>query len=302
MKPHKVFDCAIIGGGPAGLSAALYLLRFQRKVVVFTHGDPRVTWAPRIHNLIGYPKGISGKSLLHHIDEQFHSYKKFKCIQAEVSVKKAKGGFEITDGKTQYFARKVILATGITDNQPNLKNLKTLRRKGLLRYCSICDGYEMTKQPIAVLANDDMGIQKALFIGTWTSKIKIIMPKSYKISAKRLSQIESLGMEVIPCDSITVTETKEQAKRGVIVRVDDRRKFYAKVIYVELGCEVNSKAFAGLHGLRKSKEGFLITTTEQKTSIKGLYAVGDCVNRLGQVSVGLGEAAIAASSVHEALA
>ncbi len=197
----------------------------------------------------------------------------------------------------------MILATGIHDVHPKVDNLIDLRRRGLLKYCSICDGYEVRDRPVAVLAQDDFGIQKALFIGHWTPHIRIYVPKDMKLAPQRVREIRALGAKVIRCDTLTMEpiESSTGGSPGLCVRADGRKPFACSVAYVELGSRVNDSAFKGLKKLRRSKEGFLITTTEQRTSIPGLFAVGACVNLLGQVSVAAGQAAVAATTIHNDL-
>ena len=157
------YDCVIIGGGPGGLVAALYLRRFRRKVLVINQGTPRAAWIPKTHNLIGYDRGISGRTLLARLHSQLDSVHTER-INNSATVLRSDDGFsvELEEGSSVR-ARKVILATGMEDVHPKIDNVVELRRKGLLRYCSICDGYEYRNQHLAVLAQDDAGLAKALF-------------------------------------------------------------------------------------------------------------------------------------------
>ena len=298
-KPHWDFECAILGGGPGGLACALYLLRFKRKVVLFQSGTPRVRWAPKIHNFLGHPDGVAGLKLLGDFKRQLKPYPEFKCVERTAHLKRLGKGFLITDERgVKYRVKKVVIATGVSDVQPALLNLDPLRRAGYLRYCSVCDGYEMCKQPIAVLAKDDEGIRKALFICTWTNEVKVFVPTHYVPSPRIHAEIIRSELQWIPCDDMQVRQDK---KRGGVWIEQGEDRFFATVLYVELGATVNSSAFRGIRGLHKSSEGYILASTEQRTSIRGLYAVGDCVNRLGQVSVALGQAAIAASNIHDEL-
>jgi thioredoxin reductase (NADPH) len=231
MKKTKEWDvdCAIIGGGPGGLACALYLLRFKRDVVLFQTGTPRVRWAPKIHNFLGHPDGVTGTELLKDFKRQLKAYPDFRMIEREAHVSRHKNGFLITDSSGKnYRAKKVVLATGVADVQPEIKNLDPLRKSGYLRYCSICDGYEMCKQPVAVLAKDDYGIQKALYICTWTHELKVFVPVHYQPAPRIRREIERMGLQLVPCSDMSIHISPD--KRGLLIREADE-DFFATVLY-----------------------------------------------------------------------
>jgi thioredoxin reductase (NADPH) len=292
------YECAIVGGGPGGLVSALYLSRFKRKVVLINNGKPRAAWIPKTQNLIGYDRGISGRLLLRRLHRQV-SRLGLEVIRGMAKVKRLRNGFEVETGESSLKTKTVILATGLTDFQPQLKNLVELRERGFLRYCSICDGYEYLNQPLSVLAKDDFGIQKALFIGHWTKDLTIIVPESLGLSSYRRKELNRLKVKIRPCRTLRIVPSSKQ--KGIDIYLDEEEPFFARASYVELGCRVNSEAFDGLKKIRRSQEGFLTTTIEQRTSIPNLFAVGDCVNVLGQISVAAGQAAVAATTIHNDL-
>jgi len=292
------FDTAVIGGGPGGLVSALYLRRFQRSVALIQHGRPRASWIPCTHNLIGYPNGISGQQLLHNLGRQLSDLG-LERIEAQAVVHPVWGGFSVETGQGQIRARTVILATGIEDKQPVIDNIPDLRERGLLRYCSICDGFEFRKTTIAVLAKDDLGLQKGLFLCSWTHDIIVIVPEDFRPAPQRVRELDRNGVRLAYCKTLRLEHSGGDA--GVWVFLDQQKPFLVRAVYVELGCVVNDSAFGHLRRLRRSKEGFLLTTTEQRLGIPGLFAVGDCVNILGQISVAAGQAAIAATAAHNDL-
>jgi thioredoxin reductase (NADPH) len=290
----------VIGGGPAGLAASIYLARFKRRVAIFEHGIPRVYWAPKIRNLLGYRNGIRGADLLAEFRRHSHRYRKIKRFAELARIRRISGGFRvITESGEVHTSRKVILATGVNDVQPTLGNLDALRKRGVLRYCSICDGYEMAKSRIAVLAKDDEGIQKALFLANWTKEIHLILPPSLKITKHRARQMEGIGFRITRSDHFEIGKGRRDRMATIRTAEGTSEKYAA--IYVELGCDTHGFATKGLKGLDTAAGGFINATAEQRTSVPGLFAAGDCVNRLGQVSVALGQAAIAATNVHHEL-
>ncbi len=139
------YDCLIVGGGPAGLTAAIYLARYRRRVLVVDSGQSRAAWIPKTHNYPGFEDGISGKALLSKLREQAEEYGA-EFQNAEVTSLKNEGdGFAaIAEGKT-IRAKRVIMATGIVDETPELPGLHEAVYEGALRFCPICDGYEVAR-------------------------------------------------------------------------------------------------------------------------------------------------------------
>lgn len=298
------FDCAIIGGGPGGLVSALYLRRYRRSVAVINGGKPRASWIPRTHNLLGYHRGISGDMLIRRLQRQVQncgSGKGMEWIKGSARVDRAAKGFEITvGGRRKIKAKTVILATGLDDVQPEIDNVEELREKELLRYCSICDAFEYRGQPVAVLAKDDAGIQKALFIGNWTKDLRVIVPDSMTLAPQRVRELNAIHAKVTYCKILRMEACRP--RKGITIFVDDRPGgIFARVAYIELGSQVRDLAWGHLRKLRRSSDGYLITTAEQRTTIPGIFAVGDCVNLLGQIAVAAGQAAVAATTIHNDL-
>ncbi|HLD99694.1 MAG TPA: NAD(P)/FAD-dependent oxidoreductase [Bdellovibrionota bacterium] len=292
-------DCAVIGGGPGGLVSALYLARFRRKVVVINDGKPRAAWIPKSHNILGQERGISGDLLLRRLRRQIAALR-VPVVKGQARIDPVATGFSVSVNQVPSFiARTVILATGIEDNQPAIKNLVELRKKGLLRYCSICDAYEFRDQQVAVIAADDTGIEKALFIRHWTERTRLVIPEHFLITAERSNQLKKARIRITRCNHFRLQPAK--APHGLWIIPEHGPSRFCRVAYVELGSRIRDAAFAHLKGLRRSTEGYLVTSIEQRLSIPGLFAVGDCVNLLGQISVAAGQAAVAATEIHNDL-
>jgi thioredoxin reductase (NADPH) len=189
------------------------------------------------------------------------------------------------------------LATGIEDVQPGLENLVQLRRSGLLRYCPVCDAYEHRGKSLGVFVSNESGLERALFLLPYAKRLTLIAPPG-AFSLARKNRLKRLGVRFVTGPARSVELRRE--RRGLWIDAG-ARPFAVDAAYVEMGSRVRDEAFKGMKGLRKVKEGFLRTTSEQRLSIPGLFAVGDCVNQLGQVNVAAGQAAIAATAVHNDL-
>lgn len=303
------FDCGIIGGGPGGLVSALYLRRFERSVVLVNAGKPRAAWIPKTHNLLGFDRGISGPVLLKRLRRQVNSAGgargtaprgEMAWLRAVATVERFRDGFVIlTEGGRRLKVRKVILATGIEDFQPALKNLRELRYSGLLRYCSICDGHEFKNEPVAVLARDESGVDRALFIRHWTDDLTLLVPRELKLSQTKLREIAQSQVKLKRSDGLNM-EILHRPRR-LLITTADHRPFEVSGAYIELGMRPHDRAYRHLDGLNKTKDGFPIADAEQRLSIPGLFAVGDCVSEVGQIAVAAGQAAVAATTLHNDL-
>lgn len=295
MAIEEVMDCLIIGGGPAGLTAAIYLARFKRKAVVVDSGTSRARLIPKTHNYPGFADGISGRDLVERLRAQALSYG-IQLIEGEVSrLERTTEGFEASEGDRRIKASRVILATGLIDQPPAVSGLRETIARGLIRYCPICDGFEASGQRIAVLGRAEDACGKALFLRTYTKTVTLLSLDGRPPSDASCAELERAGI-VRPTSAVASIETNERLSvtlaSGEIIAFD--------TLYPVLGCDVRSQLAAGV-GAACNEVGCLIVDPHQQTSVPGIYAVGDVVSDLHQITVGTGHAAIAATHLHRAL-
>lgn len=160
---RNLYDCIIVGGGPGGLVSVLYLGRFRRRVLLVDAGFPRARWIPRIRNLVGYSKGLTGPQLLSRLRHQVQLYP-VEFERGLAQVRRDRKSFQVQVGSRQFQTRYVILATGLVDEQPDLAVIPELRSMGLLGYCPICDGYDHARQQVALLVKDSHCLRKVKYI------------------------------------------------------------------------------------------------------------------------------------------
>jgi thioredoxin reductase (NADPH) len=291
---RKKFDCIVIGGGPGGLVAAIYLKRFRRSVCLVDGGHSRASKIPRIRNLIGYVDGISGSRLLENLRAQANELK-INIYKGEVTIKKLKTGFSVLSPNRKMFAKKIILATGMIDVKPEFENLELLEKSGLLAYCPICDAYDHRSKSIGIFVSSPAGLKKIKFISRFSNDVHVFVTKKVRLAPAQAALIKKCGAKFHSSPVIAV-EISPNRKELLIFTKEKKHK--VAFSYVSMGTIVPSRAFEDLRGLRLTREGFLQTNRHQETSIQGLYAAGDCVNGLSQISVAIGQSAIAATSVH----
>lgn len=294
-----MLDCLVIGAGPAGLVAALYLRRFHRDVGLVSLPHSRALKIACSHNVPGFPAGISGPELLQRLRQQLVAVDG-ELIEAEVtSLRRAEGGFVARLGDDAMAARTVLLATGIEDVEPPLAGLEALRQQARLRHCPICDGHEHRGQRIAVLGRGEHGAREALFLQRFSTHIRLFdMHADDPVPAARHGQLAQAG---IVCVHAAPTAAEVGAAGGPVrLLLRDGTPHEADVVYAALGCRPRN-ALARQLGALLDARGSIVTDAHQGSSVPGLYAAGDIVSALDQIAVACGHAAIAATAIHNSL-
>ncbi len=288
----------MIGGGPGGLISALYLCRFKRSVVLFDGGESRARWIPKIRNLIGYVGGISGQQLLKNLRRQLNVFKP-EIVKENAVIYRRRNYFEIQAGRKKFLVKKVIMATGMKDVQPPVGNFSDLCSKGVLAYCPVCDGFEQSQKKIAILIDCAHGFRKVKFLSEFTSNLQVVALKKFKMAPAHVALMKKLKGKVHWGSLKKLTYVKKN--NSLIILQNNRRPLHVDTAYVALGSKVVKSALQHLHAINRTKDGYFTVSSHQETSVPGLYAVGDCVFALSQISVAAGHAAIAATHVHNVL-
>ena len=178
MDSDKPLDCLVIGGGPAGLTAAIYLARFHLDILVIDEGKSRAGWIPCTRNVSGFPDGIKGSELLELMREQAQKYGAKVLLERVTKLERDNGPFTATWGSGCVEAKTVLLATGVTNRRPPMDEAlhDDALARGLVRYCPICDGYEVTDKKIGVIGSDSHGVAEAVFLRGYTADITLVAP------------------------------------------------------------------------------------------------------------------------------
>lgn len=295
----EVYDAVVVGAGPGGLTAAIYLGRFRRRFVVIHDGDARAGWIPTSHNHPGFPDGIGGPDLLARMTAQAERYGA-RLMRGKVErIERADGLFHLTvaTGET-LAARHVLLATGVTDNEPKLPDLFDLVQKGLIRICPICDGYEVIGQTVGVIGNGEKGAREATFLRTYSDAVTLIhVGEPQILGAEARRALAEQGVDIVD-SAITAVQIEDDHIRALDFGSGGMRAFDA--VYSALGSTPRAM-LADQLGAESDPGGCLQVDGHQQTSVPGLYAAGDLVRGLNQISVAQAEAAIAATDIHNQL-
>ncbi|PWC33568.1 NAD(P)/FAD-dependent oxidoreductase [Azospirillum sp. TSO35-2] len=298
-------DCLIVGGGPAGLTAAIYLARYRRAVLVVDEAKSRCAWIPTSHNLAGFTGGIRGTDLLARIRAQAETYGARVDIGSVTALERlpSDNGFRaaLGDGRVVQ-AATVLLATGVIDGQPAVPHLYDAMQRGLIRVCPICDGFEVMDQRIAVLGHGAQATGEARFIRTYSPYVTLLTlgePMDLELDAR--AELDALGIAVVEEPVVAVdTDTDIGTNRSTRLTLQSGRTLRFDTLYSALGITARS-ALAESLGARMNDEGRLIVDRHQRTSVPGFFAAGDVVSTLNQIAVAMGEAAMAATAIHNDL-
>jgi len=271
-------DCLIIGGGPAGLTAANYLARFRRNALLIDDGQSR-----------------SGVKLLAQLREQAETNgAKLQDGRVE-ALRKSDGVFVAHVGDKDLRAQRVLLATGIVDESPDLPGLKDAIYRGALRFCPICDGFEASDERIAVLGPLRTAAGKARFLRTYSRDVVVLPTEDTEHNSDAASVLMKDGIQL----ERRVVDIDRSGDKITAICADGER-LTVDVLYPALGCDVRSELAIAL-GARCNDIGNVYVDDKQRTSVDGLYAAGDVVTDLHQISVATGHAAVAATTIHNSL-
>lgn len=292
-------DCLVIGGGPAGLTAAIYLGRFRRDFIIADASSSRASWIPKSHNHAGFPDGISGIELLSRMQAQAIKYGA-QIVRGTVSqlIQMPDGTFEAMLQGKPFKAKTILLATGVIDKEPELPNLFNAVQRGLIRHCGICDGYEVIDHKIAVIGHGETGLREALFLRTYTSDITLLsLGQPLNLDDANRRKIAAAGIKSI---EEPVSHVATAGAKIVALIVNGQGLFKFDTLYSALGCAPRS-GLAGALGAVLDDRNCVVIDAHQRSSVANLFVAGDVAQGLDQISVAMGQAVVAATAIHNLL-
>ncbi len=290
-------DVLIVGGGPAGLSAALVLGRCRRRVVVLDAGRPRNAASHALHGFLGRD-GVPPLELLAAAREQLRPYP-VELVQAEVRAARRRdegGGFEVelSDGSRRA-GRRLLLATGLRDHLPDVDGFAPLYGRSV-HHCPFCDGWEARDQPLAAWARAEDAVEFALLLSTWSRDV-LVLTHGEALAAKDAERLARAGLAA-RTDPVARLEGRDgQLERVVFARGDvvARRR-----LFFHLGCEPTSDLAQQL-GCDCSDDAGVHTGELEETSERGVYVAGDASKDVLLAVVAAAEGARAAVDIHRSL-
>jgi thioredoxin reductase (NADPH) len=276
--PGNLYDCLIVGGGPAGLTAATYLGRFRRRVIVVDAGQSRANWIPSTHNCPGFPDGIAGPDLLERLRRQALGWGA-ELVNDTVQNVQRDGSDFLATASFPIRSRAVLMATGVVDRLPDAPNLPDMIKDGTLRVCPICDAYEVIDKRVAVIGPADQAAKKALFLRVYTSDLTMLVVDALtEKNASAIELIRRVAINIEACIPSSIHSSGQQAS----IQLSNGRVSSFDTIYPAMGCTVRSKLASNL-GAACDELGNLV------------------VDEINQIAVAFGHAAVAATDIHNHL-
>jgi thioredoxin reductase (NADPH) len=304
LATAQVYDTLIVGGGPGGLTAAIYLRRFTRNVALVDKGNSRLRLIPVSHNYPGFPEGVPGHILLGNLATQLQRYGGSVMPGEIVDLRIEDGLFvgdyqpEGEDDIVQIRAHTALLATGVADAGLPVENWREAVAFGSVRLCPVCDGFDVIDKRIAVATSEVNPVGHALFMRTFSADVTLFergLPSMLTIEDRR--RLDAAGVRTVDSPLLSVTL---DASMKPVMHTEDGRDFEADVFYPMLGENARSGLAAKL-GARTAQCDEIVVDDHQQTTVPGLYAIGDVVVGLNQIAVATGQAARAAVRIHNQL-
>ncbi|RYY83692.1 MAG: NAD(P)/FAD-dependent oxidoreductase [Chitinophagaceae bacterium] len=293
-----ILDCLIIGGGPAGLNAAVVLGRCRRSVLVFDTEQHRNRWSHGMHNYLTRDH-IPPSEFLQLCKPELEKYgvqiMKRKIVRA---VRNDEGLFETHDDTGAcHLARKLLVATGLRDNVPKLPGFEELYGKSV-HHCPYCDGWEWRDKRIAVYAKSKDGSELCLALkNTWTDDVTYFTDGNRRIKPSTVEYLEASGIRIIT-EPLQGLEGKDGLLQGV--RLKNGELIAMDALFFVNGFTQQCN-LAEAFGCSVGRKGAVITNRSQQTNITGLYVAGDASRDMHFVVVAAAEGAKAAVNINKEL-
>ena len=292
-------DILIVGAGPAGLTAGMYLARYRRKIRIVHDGRSRALWVPRSRNIPGFPDGIVGADLIARMSDHAARYgaEIVEDRVVEIARDEDRALFRARlDSGAVVEARGLILATGVDTNLAKLDSgdHQAAVRNGVLRYCPICDGFEHSDERIAVLGSDLHGAAEAMFLRQYSRDVTLIPKWQVALTDRQRSELEASGVDVLEGRVLRLDAT-EEAMFVTIEGETEPRRF--DTLYPAFGSTPRSE-LAAMLGPLTDPNGCIPFGAFSDGLLPGVYAAGDVIEGLDQISVAIGQAVMAATRLH----
>lgn len=295
-----MYDVVIIGGSYAGLAAALQLGRARRRVLVLDAGQRRNRFVTTSHGVLGFD-GAAPDAIVERGRADVLAYKTVSMREASVSeVRRAEGGFVVRAGGEEHRAKRIIIATGVSDELPAIPGLAERWGKSVF-LCPYCDGYELQLGRIGVLATSAHSVFQALLVSEWAGpgQLTFFLNGAAEPTAEELGK---LAAREITVERAPVTSVAGDAP-AIEVRLGDGRSRMLDAVFLapravmkdrfaeQLGCELEMGPLGAYYKTDGTKE----------TTVPGVFACGDVANPAAGVAVAIGEGTRAGVTTHQSL-
>ena len=303
MVDDDPYDCIIVGAGPAGLSASLFLARYLRRTLTFHHNSPRNEYAHGVHGFLGH-HGIPPAELLARGRDEVTTHGGLiveACVNAVE--KTSPECFRVSAGpegnEQQVFeARRLLLATGLRDLTPDCPGFREFYGSSV-HHCPDCDGYEVKDKRVAILARGDNSVAFTKNLMTWTRHLTLLTDQS-EISVRDREKLAGLDVP-IRTEAVVGLEGDESNRQLERVLFKDAEPLECDALFFNFGTELATNFHETLGCRLDTESGLLWVDKTQQTSIDGVYAAGDITPHSQLAIVAAAEGAMAAIHIHRSL-
>ena len=292
-----MYDVIVAGGGPAGLTAALYAARAGKDVLVLEGESTggQIQYSPLVDNYPGLP-GMSGSQFAQALTRQAQDLGVHIRMEEVTFLRTRDGLLELTTPQGRYSAPALVLATGVSHRKLGLAGEDELIGLGV-SYCAVCDGAFYQGRPVAVVGGGDTALQEALFLSARCSKVTLIHRRDLFRGESRL--VEQLrqrdNVEFLLSSTVEALHSSPEGLTGVTVRdVKTGKTLELPVdgLFVAVGQEPHSQVFSTL--VMTDEGGYFLAGEDCATSLPGVFAAGDCrVKSVRQLATAVGDGAVA---------
>lgn len=293
-----MYDVIVIGGGPAGLTSALYAARAGKSVLILERNafGGQIATAPRVENFPGTNE-IVGARLADNMFEQAIAHG-VEFDMGDASVDTAESGFTVTTEYASYFAKSVVIATGVKHKQLPVESAAKYEGKGVC-YCAVCDGAFYKDKTVCVVGDGNSAAQYALFLAELCSKVYLLTLLDKLFCDKELSDRIVANDRIEWATNVAVTDVlgDDEHVRGVAYKDVDGAVTYAdcEAVFVAIGQQPDNERFADV--IKLDNKGYIVAGEDCKTSCEGIFAAGDCRTKLvRQCATAAGDGAVAGFS------
>lgn len=293
----EIYDCIIVGGGPAGLNAAIVLGRCRRKVLVFDTGQHRNRLSHGIHNYLTRDD-ILPQEFLQICHKELEKYSVQRIHKKVVNAKKNEDNvFVVKDENgTTYYSKKLLIATGLTDTIPDIDGLRECFGKSVF-HCPYCDGWEVRDKKIGVYARNKEGWELALALKGWSDNVSLYTDGKKKVKPFQKEYLDANEITVITTPILKM-QGEDGFLRKIILKNGEERHCDALFFVNGYTQQCN---IAEAFGCEVSKKGVIVTNRLGQTNISGLYVAGDASKDLQFVVVAGAEGAKAGVTINKEL-
>ncbi|HYK21365.1 MAG TPA: NAD(P)/FAD-dependent oxidoreductase [Pyrinomonadaceae bacterium] len=299
-----LYDCIVVGAGPAGLSASLFLARYRRRTLTFHHNSPRNEYAHGVHGFLGHD-GISPAELLARGRDEVTAYGGLIVESCVTGIERLSNDhFRISTGNADqddrtFAARRVLLATGLRDLRPDCPGFRDFYGV-TVHHCPDCDGYECIDKRIAVLGTGTKTVGFALKLLTWTNNITLVNENPDGLSKDDRVTLADFNISVRD-QSIARLEGDLGSQQIQRIVFSDGDALECDALFFNLGTEPASKLHEILGCKLDETCGLVWVDRTRQTSVEGVYAAGDITPNSQLAVVAAAEGAMAAIHIHDSL-